>query len=50
MLGDQTATFTLTDVAFVRHDEAIIEFAIRLSGGSGFRRRVERCVVASVGW
>jgi hypothetical protein len=35
MVGDQTVTYALRDVAFLRDDEAVIEFEIRLSGGMG---------------
>jgi hypothetical protein len=36
MLGDQTVTFVLGAVAFVRDDEALVEFDIRMSGGGAF--------------
>lgn len=35
VVGDQEFSWTLRDLAFIREDEAIIEFEIRLSGGMG---------------
>ena len=49
MLGGQTVTFVLDDVAFVRADEALIEFQIRLSGGGAFPVK-GRAVLTGDGW
>ena len=49
-------TFALTDHAFVREDEALIAFEVRLSGGGVFPfkgravRRGERWLVAYETW
>ena len=55
-MGSQTASFELTDMVFVRDDEAMIAFTIRLSGGSGFPtkgravRRGDRWLVSYDTW
>jgi hypothetical protein len=49
MLGDQTVTFVLGDTAFVRADEAMIEFEIQLSGGGRFPVK-GRSVLTDAGW
>lgn len=49
MLGGQTVTFVLDDAAFVRADEALIEFQIRLSGGGAFPVK-GRAVLTGDGW
>jgi outer membrane lipoprotein-sorting protein len=39
MVGDQTVEFVLVDVAFLRDDEAVVAFEIRLSRGGSFQTK-----------
>ena len=50
MVGDQTVTFVLGDVAFVRDDEALVEFTIHFSRSGGAFPVKGRAVCTEAGW